>query len=54
MKEKGMTFNKAFEYVKKKRPQIDPNTGFVDQLKKYELELVKNSAKNTKNNLQKH
>jgi len=35
MKEKKMTFAEAFEYCKSKRPIIDPNSGFVEQLQEY-------------------
>ena len=44
-------FKKTFNYVKNKRPEIQPNSGFVEQLKKfdiiiqhnnYDLEAIKN------------
>ena len=39
---KKMNFSKAFNFVKDKRPIIYPNTGFVEQLKMFEKELIKN------------
>ena len=33
---------KSFEFVKKKRNQIDPNSGFVEQLKKFEIIIILN------------
>ena len=34
---------KSFEFVKKKRNQIDPNSGFVEQLKKFEIIIKHNN-----------
>ena len=39
MKHKNMKFNKAFELIKEKRGKIQPNSGFILQLKAYEKEL---------------
>lgn len=39
MKHKLMNFNKAFELIKEKRGKIQPNSGFILQLKDYEKEL---------------
>ena len=39
MKSKKIGFNKAFELIKEKRGKIQPNSGFVLQLKAYEKEL---------------
>ena len=34
---------KSFEFVKKKRNQIDPNSGFVEQLKKFDIIIKHNN-----------
>ena len=39
MKYKKMNFNKAFELIKEKRGKIQPNSGFILQLKAYDKEL---------------
>eukprot|EP01084_Bolivina_argentea_P054902 100682_1 len=39
MKVKGMSYDDAFSFVKEKREVIEPNNGFVEQLKKYEIEI---------------
>lgn len=39
MKHQKMNFNKAFELIKEKRGKIQPNSGFILQLKAYEKEL---------------
>ena len=39
MKYKKMNFNKSFELIKEKRGKIQPNSGFILQLKAYEKEL---------------
>lgn len=36
MKSQKMSFNKAFEFVKKQRPVVCPNQGFRNQLRLYE------------------
>lgn len=36
IKRKNFTFEKALEHCKSKREKINPNSGFVSQLKKYE------------------
>ena len=38
-----MTFNEAFDFVAKKRKVISPNTGFQNQLKKFEKILKENN-----------
>lgn len=40
MKTQGMTFREAFNYAQDKRKQINPNPGFVLQLKDYENYLL--------------
>eukprot|EP01121_Diplochlamys_sp_Union-15-3_P001338 TRINITY_DN11165_c0_g1_i1.p1 TRINITY_DN11165_c0_g1~~TRINITY_DN11165_c0_g1_i1.p1 ORF type:complete len:158 (-),score=28.46 TRINITY_DN11165_c0_g1_i1:8-481(-) len=47
MKKEGMTLEQAFNFVRKARNFIDPNDGFMDQLKSYEKELF---AGNTNRN----
>jgi protein-tyrosine phosphatase len=42
MKYYNMTYNQSFDFVNKKR-KIYPNSGFVDQLKLYELRLINKS-----------
>jgi len=39
MKENNWHYEKAFEFIKSKKPTINPNYGFKDQLKLYEEEL---------------
>jgi protein-tyrosine phosphatase len=39
MREKGMSFVDAFAAVKKIRPQVQPNAGFIRQLRRYEMDL---------------
>lgn len=39
MRSKGMSYEHAFQYVQKRRPIINPNPGFIAQLKIYEKEL---------------
>ena len=39
MRYHNMTFNQAFAHVRGKRPWINPNTGFVTQLRRYETWL---------------
>ena len=39
MKEKGMNFSEAFNFVQTKRDKAFPNIGFIRQLKDYEKEL---------------
>ena len=38
----GYSFMEALEYIKKKRPQVFPNYGFIKQLMNYE-KLIKNN-----------
>lgn len=40
MKTYGWSLNKSFAYLKKLRPRIQPNSGFMDQLKIMEKELL--------------
>lgn len=42
MKEKKMPYDIAYEFVKYKRPVMNPNKSFVQQLKKFEYELILN------------
>ena len=42
MWKKKMKFDDALNFVKNKRPIVDPNDGFVEQLKLFEKELEKN------------
>ncbi|CAD8098242.1 unnamed protein product [Paramecium sonneborni] len=39
MKTKGLGFSEAFNFVKKKRSVIQPNYGFIKQLRNYEKEV---------------
>jgi atypical dual specificity phosphatase len=39
MKYKKMKFDRAFEFLKKRRSIVNPNFGFVDQLKNFESTL---------------
>jgi protein-tyrosine phosphatase len=39
MKAKKYSANKAFDFLKLKRPEISPNPGFVQQLQSYDKEL---------------
>ena len=39
MKKLGMTFKEVLDYVRKKRWVVNPNPGFVRQLKRYEMKL---------------
>jgi len=36
-----MTTEQALEFIKKKRTQIDPNPGYIRQLKQFEEEIQK-------------
>ena len=40
--QKGMTFSKAYEFVKAKRPRIQPNMGFLYQLYNLNCKLYPN------------
>ena len=35
MKEKGWDYDTCYKYMKERRPIVDPNPGFVEQLKEY-------------------
>lgn len=48
IKYKNMTTEEALEFIKKKRTQIDPNLGYIRQLKQFEEE-IKKSKENKKN-----
>ncbi|XP_010464177.1 PREDICTED: dual specificity protein phosphatase 1B [Camelina sativa] len=39
MKKHGMSFSKAMELVKSRRPQALPNSGFISQLQKFEKSI---------------
>lgn len=39
MKTKGWPYLEARNYLRSKRPIIEPNDGFVEQLQSFELEL---------------
>jgi hypothetical protein len=39
------TYNEAFQYVRKKRPIIDPNIGFMAQLRQFEKRLLQGVSK---------
>ena len=41
IKKKGISFDEAKQFVKSKRQGIDPNDGFVEQLKMFEKSLKK-------------
>ncbi|XP_026271980.1 dual specificity protein phosphatase 19 [Frankliniella occidentalis] len=44
MSYKGLTFNEASEYVKKKRPASKPNAGFLQQLLSLESKVMKDGT----------
>lgn len=35
IKQKGMNFEQAYNFVKQKYSQVEPNKGFINQLKQY-------------------
>lgn len=41
MKYRSMSVDEALKFIKEKRSQIDPNSGYIDQLREYERELIK-------------
>ena len=43
---KSMTYEKAYELVKSKRDVIQPNEGFVKQLKEYQEEIERKQISN--------
>jgi hypothetical protein len=43
MKENNVKFDEAFEFVKSKRRVVSPNSGFLKQLKFYEVDLGLNT-----------
>ncbi|ESP01659.1 hypothetical protein LOTGIDRAFT_139279, partial [Lottia gigantea] len=45
MKTEQMSFNDAYDYLKERRPRINPNPGFLFQLKEYENELTTSNKK---------
>jgi hypothetical protein len=40
MKHKKMSFEDGKSFVKKKRPMVHPNSGFIQQLQQYEEQLL--------------
>lgn len=42
MIENNWSFEEAYQYIKKKRPEISPNIGFIMQLKQLEYQLKNN------------
>ena len=50
MHAKGMGYDEAFKFVKQKRDIIQPNKGFVQQLKIFEMELAKKTPDNPVSN----
>ena len=44
MRDQKMDFNTAFNYVKSRRPRIEPNQGFLKQLQQWEITLQKNQT----------
>ena len=45
-----MGYDEAFKFVKQKRDIIQPNKGFVQQLKIFEMELAKKTPDNPVSN----
>jgi CRISPR/Cas system-associated protein endoribonuclease Cas2 len=45
MKHLGLNVHEAYEYVKKRRPQIAPNIGFMGQLLEYQKMINGDSSK---------
>jgi protein-tyrosine phosphatase len=45
MRRLGVNFENALAYVKAKRPKINPNEGFIHQLKVYEADLGLTNSK---------
>ena len=45
MKHLNMTVDKAYDYVKQKRPEISPNLGFMGQLLEYQNGLKGSETK---------
>ena len=41
MKEKGWDYDTCNEYILERRPSVDPNSGFIKQLKKYYDKYIK-------------
>ena len=41
MKEKGWDYDRCYEYMKERRPIVDPNYGFVEQLRQYYDKYIK-------------
>jgi hypothetical protein len=40
MKRRSWDFSKAIEFVRRKRPEVNPNPGFIKQLKAYDDEIA--------------
>lgn len=45
MKEKGFTLQQGTQYVRSRRPIINPNYGFQNELSKLEMQLKKGTVK---------
>ena len=43
MKENGWDYDTCIEFIRKKRPIVDPNYGFENQLKDYYYKYIKNN-----------
>ena len=41
MKEKYWDYDRCYEYMKERRPIVDPNYGFVEQLRQYYDKYIK-------------
>ena len=42
MKEKGWDYDTCYQFMKERRPVVDPNYGFVEQLREYYDKKIKN------------
>lgn len=47
MREKGFTMSQGIQYVRSRRPIINPNYGFQNELTRYEQQLKKGAIKST-------
>lgn len=45
MKEKAFSLEDAIKFVGKSRPQISPNSGFMEQLSKFEQQELRQNGK---------
>ena len=41
MKEKGWDYDTCYQFMKERRPVVDPNYGFVEQLREYYDKKIK-------------